>query len=92
MLINELLGSSGKVWLEVEPGDLAGQLVGVLQQGPELTDQLFIGPIILVTEKVRQQANGFDLTFHFLAFGRGTPKARQEKKDTPSISGSILSN
>ena len=30
--------------------------------------------------------------FIFLAFGRGTPKARQEKRILPKISGSILSN
>ena len=93
MLIDKLLGSSGKIGLEIEPEDLAGQLVGVLQQGTELTDQLFVGPIILVTEKVRQQADGFDLTFHFPCFwARHSQSKARKKKDTPSISGSILSN
>jgi hypothetical protein len=47
MLVDKFLGSSGEVGPEVEPTDLAGQLVGVLQQGPELTDQLFISGSIL---------------------------------------------
>lgn len=80
MLIDKLLGSSGKIGLEVEPEDLAGQLVGVLQQGTELTDQLFVGPIILVTEKVRQQADGFDLTFHFPCFWARHSQSKARKK------------
>lgn len=80
MLIDKLLGSSGKIGLEVEPEDLAGQLVGVLQQGTELTDQLFVGPIILVTEKVRQQADGLDLTFHFPCFWARHSQSKARKK------------
>ena len=93
MMIDKFLGSSGKVGVEVEPADPAGQLIGVLQLGAELTDQLFIGLIILVTEKVRQQANGLDLTFHFPCFwARHSQKQGKKKRILPQISGSILSN
>ena len=83
MMIDKFLGSSGKVGSEVEPADPAGQLIGVLQHGPELTDQLFIGLIILVTEKVRQQANGLDLTFHFPCVWARRSQSKARKKDTP---------
>ena len=79
-MVDKLLGSSGEVGFEVEPTDPAGQLIGVLQHGPELTDQLFIGLIILVTEKVRQQADGLDLTFHFPCVWARHSQSKARKK------------
>ena len=79
-----LLVASVQIGSEVEPTDAAGLHIGVFQQGQELTNHLLISPIILITKEVRQQANRFCFSFHFLAFGREhTPKQGKERGYSP---------